>query len=371
MDVTSLRRRRLAAIGETATSGTAARDVNVERLTELRQSGGAVDEEDRFLREVRLLARLEHPNIPPVHQLGRNAEGRLFRTVKPPSQQTLESKLEELAAGATMETEARLGLFEKIVDAVAFAHDKGVIHGRLYPARIHLGDHGEVLVDDWEQARDLSADSDNGTSVETGEALPAEGFGAPESEASPGSDIFSLGALLHCLLRSLPAAAFDPTTLSKSAPRGVPPALHAVACMAMSDEPDDRYDSVAELLADIGRWKKGYATEAEGAGFIRAFLLLGLRNKVFAATGLVIGAMVVWFLGNLWNSWTAAQQHVKELEKHAPLLHQVAMGHAERQEWKEALDKVNAAIALNESVADFHLLRGEIHLAQLDAKAAR
>lgn len=215
-DLTSLTRRRLATAEDVAAgSGAITRDVNLERPAELRRSGPSDEEQKSFLLETRLLARLEHPNIPPLHQLGKDAEGRLFRTVKQPSPQTLESRLEQFAAGKAMELEARLGVFEKIGDAVAFAHDKGVIHGRLHPARIQLGDHGEVLVGGWEYAQELSSDAAN--EDETG---AVGSFRALDSELSPGSDMFSLGALLHCLLRGLTAQTFDPSSLPRSAPRG-------------------------------------------------------------------------------------------------------------------------------------------------------
>ncbi len=369
-EIDRLDRRRLETVSADASAAaTVVCDANLRRRVELRRPK-APSHEARFLREARLLARLEHPNIPPVHQLGRDAEGRSFRTAKPRSSQTLATRLDELAAETSLDLESRLGLFQRIADAVAFAHDKGVVHGRLHPARIQLGDHGEVLVDGWERARDLSAAEAEEERAADDEAMAACPFRATDSAAAPPSDIFSLGAILHCLLRGLPASSFAPASLSRSAPRRVPPALNAVARKAMAEDPDDRYESVADLLDDIDRWKKGYATEAEGAGFMRQFVLLGMRNKVFAAAGLVIVAMAFWFLGNVLNSRAAAVQHIEDLKKHAPLLHQVALGHAERREWKDALDKINAAIELDDRGADHHLLLGEIHMARMDTKAA-
>lgn len=337
------------ADGEGKGSGVAARDLNLERPVFIRWApeDASCEQADRFLEEARLLARLEHPNVVPIHQLGVNDEGRRFYTLNQGEGQTLASLLDRLSSGDEAARErlpvaGRVTLFLKICDALAFAHSKGVAHGRLHPACVHVGRYGEVLVGGWERADD-SCEAD---------------------------DIHSLGGLLFCLLRGLSAASFDAGQWQARASAGVPASLLAIARKAASEDPEDRYETVAELVADIDAWKDGFATEAEGAGFVRQFLLLGLRNKLFAATGLVVAVMASWFVLYVWRSATEARRHVEDLRGHATMFFQVAESHVRRQEWPEALEKIQAAINLNSDDAGFHLLAGDIHLAALDMPAA-
>ena len=114
----------------------------------------------RFLQEARVLGQLAHPNIVPVHDLGVDEQGRLFYTMKLVKGVTLRAVLDGLKAGDRA-TVARyplaqlLTVFQKICDALAFAHARGVIHRDLKPDNIMVGEFGEVLVMDWGLAKIL------------------------------------------------------------------------------------------------------------------------------------------------------------------------------------------------------------------------
>lgn len=386
-----LARRRLETpAGDTPLSGTAisAHDANLERTVAIQWAtpGSTESETNGFLREARLLARLQHPNIPPVHQSGEDASGRDYYTAKPPSSRTLAAFLDGLSTGQADLAgglNERLEAFQKIADAVAFAHDKGVIHGRLHPAHIQLGDFGEVLVGGWEHATIVAPDRLGGElpdapTTMAGE-MPAEreAFQAPElasgatKQISAEADIYSLGAILHCLLNGTAPASFRRGKRSRrGALRGSPAALNAVAARAMAEEPGRRYASVADLTADLEAWKRGFATRAEGAGFVRQFLLLALRHKVVAATGLALAVMAGWFLTRVARSEREARRQVETLRGHAALFYEVAQFHKQRQEWPQALEKIRAAIELAPERADYHLLKGDIHQGMLEMEAA-
>jgi serine/threonine-protein kinase len=113
--------------------------------------------ESRFLREARVTGALQHPDIVPVHNLGRLPDGRLYFTMKLVRGQTLEDILTD---GSTQESRQqrlpeRLAIFEKVCQAVAYAHSKGVIHRDLKPGNIMVGAFGEVQVMDWGLAKRL------------------------------------------------------------------------------------------------------------------------------------------------------------------------------------------------------------------------
>ena len=120
----------------------------------------STEERQRFELEARVLGRLAHPNIVPVHDLGTDSQGRNFYTMKLVQGVTLHDILHRLKAGdaATVTKyplNALLTVFQKVCDAVAFAHSQGIIHRDLKPQNIMVGEFGEVLVMDWGLAKIL------------------------------------------------------------------------------------------------------------------------------------------------------------------------------------------------------------------------
>jgi serine/threonine protein kinase len=141
----------------------AARDASLGRLVVFKQLRDDRDEvgaragaeltskELRFLREARITAQLDHPGIPPVHEVGRRADGSLFATQKLVRGGTL---AEAMARCGTLEERlALLPTLLAVCQAVAYAHARGVLHRDLKPQNVMLGDLGEVFVVDWGLAR--------------------------------------------------------------------------------------------------------------------------------------------------------------------------------------------------------------------------
>ena len=124
------------------------------------RADASVEERQRFELEARVLGRLAHPNIVPIHDLGTNAQGRHFYTMKLVQGVTLHELLGRLRAGdaatlAKYPLTTLLTVFQKVCDAVAFAHSQGIIHRDLKPQNIMVGEFGEVLVMDWGLAKIL------------------------------------------------------------------------------------------------------------------------------------------------------------------------------------------------------------------------
>jgi serine/threonine-protein kinase len=122
---------------------------------------GDPDAEDRFLQEARITGALQHPNIVPVHNLGRLPDGRLYFTMKLVRGRTLADMLAEGVGAGRLP--GLLAVFEKVCQAAAFAHSRGVIHRDLKPANIMVGAFGEVQVMDWGLAKALRRDDGAGT----------------------------------------------------------------------------------------------------------------------------------------------------------------------------------------------------------------
>jgi len=214
-----------------------AEDRELDRLVAVKVLNTPETTEDlrnRMVREAQIIARLEHPGIVPVHDVGTLPDGRIYYAMK----YVRGSRLDEYAAqGAPLRD--RLRKFQAVCDAVAFAHAHGVIHRDLKPQNIMIGSFGEVLVLDWGVAaiRDSPCES-VGTVVGTQNYMSPEQARGEVDQLDERADVYSLGAVLHSLLKDQPK-------VSKAA--------KAICSKAMAEAKDNRYSTASDLSADVGR----------------------------------------------------------------------------------------------------------------------
>ena len=198
------------------------------------------DLRNRMTREAQIIARLEHPGIVPVHDVGVLPDGRVFYAMK----FVRGSRLDEYTAQDSSIRD-RLRKFQAVCDAVAFAHAHGVIHRDLKPQNIMIGSFGEVLVLDWGVAKirddprpSASFQTMEGTVIGTRHYMSPEQARGEIDELDERSDIYALGAVLYFLLN-------DQSKVRKAA--------RAICSKAMAPAKDDRYSTASDLSADIGR----------------------------------------------------------------------------------------------------------------------
>src|SRR5712672_180369 len=233
--------------------------------------------EERLLREARVLAKLEHPGIVPVHDAGTLADGRVFYVMK-----FVEGSRVDQSVASVSSLPERLRLFLRICEAVSFAHSRGILHRDLKPSNVMVGAFGEVLVMDWGLAKILRQDSagrfeetvsspeplstavaeDTETQVtsatQDGMIMGTPGFMSPEqaqgksSSLDARSDIFSLGKLLEVMVK--PA--------KNSTAFRIPRLLRAICEKASAENLPDRYGSVSALAADISQYLDGMPVSA-------------------------------------------------------------------------------------------------------------
>jgi serine/threonine-protein kinase len=222
---------------------------------------------ERFLREARITAQLDHPNIVPVHEIGTDADGNLYFTMKQVEGRTLAAWIEELQH-PPLHAEAFHEMMEaylRVCDAVAFAHSRGVVHRDIKPENIMVGLYGQVYVMDWGIAEVLSEPS---TSF-PGAYVPLAGtpaFMAPEQASrkpvDERTDVFALGALLYAILTGRPPYdGEDSQTVLEQARAcavgfppglsGLPTVLCDVTLRAMARDPDRRYQTTLDLRRDV------------------------------------------------------------------------------------------------------------------------
>lgn len=294
------RYRRTAELGRGGTSSVfSVRDIELGRdlaMKVLRREGRSSLR--RFLREARITARLEHPGVLPVHELGLDAHGEPFFTMRLVRGASLKSLFDELRPTAGRKEERAESLRQRdvlrrraitallgVCDTMAFAHARRVIHRDLKPANVMVGDFGEVYVVDWGLARELGehegdtptvsrhAANDESFATLDGDVLGTPAYMPPEqaqgelARIGPSVDVYAVGAMLYQLLTGR-APYFDgeatpdsrtvldrvlagpPRDLAEFA-SDAPPELVAIVRRAMARDPEHRYPSCAELGADL------------------------------------------------------------------------------------------------------------------------
>ena len=250
----------------------------------------------RFVEEAQITGQLEHPGIPPVHEIAMNKQKEIFFSMKLLKGRTLKEIIRDLHIGRT-ETRERfsriklLMILQAVANAVHFAHEKGVVHRDIKPENIMIGDYGEVQLMDWGLAKVLDVPERPFTVEDPVETFRAEqgfvtAFGlvhgtllymSPEQAQARNdlvdrrADIYSLGATLYEILTFLPPRTGDnlqelleecrlglTIAPSQRAPRlKVPLALEEICMKAMEYHPDDRYQTAAELTEAIQNFIDG------------------------------------------------------------------------------------------------------------------
>lgn len=294
---------------------------------------------ENFIREARLTANLEHPNIISIHDIGLQENSTPFFTMDLKVGDSLRVILKKLA-GRDPKYEKRyslnvlLEIFSKICDAIDYAHSRGVLHLDLKPDNIQIGSHGEVLVCDWGLGKIVGSSTPDYNSNETqlnpdllndmtqaGELKGTPAYMAPEQAIVDGvktfqTDIYALGCILFSILThkatvsgsiegmleatkkghlQLPSKASPELLLTKT--------LDNIFSKATALKPEERYLAVKDLKSDISNFLAGYSTSVEKGLFIHEIGLFYRRNKTACWTAmcltLVLFVVTALFIFNL------------------------------------------------------------------------
>lgn len=297
---------------------------------------------DPFIREARLTALLEHPNVISVHDVGVDKEGQPYFTMDLKVGNGLDVVLQKALADGGYPLSDRLDIFLKVCDAITYAHSRDVIHLDLKPANIQVGHYGEVLVCDWglgkliggtDEIDDdelLNPDLLSGMTV-YGQVKGTPGYMAPEQirgeDRDKRTDIYALGALLYAVLTCRPPIDGDTDAMLQAAVTGdivpptvrgsgVPESLSAVVMKAMVLEPADRYASVSDLITDVRAFLGGFSPVAHESGLSTEFLLFYRRNRVSCNLAAVFVVMVVVVTALFVDRLSAKRVQAENLAEH-------------------------------------------------------
>ncbi len=297
----------------------------------------------RLVEEAQITGQLEHPNIVPIHELGVDAQKRIFFTMKMVKGRSIAQIITMLrdqpeVAEKEYTLSRLLNIFVSICNALAYAHSRGVVHRDLKPANVMVGDFGEVYVMDWGLAKVLGrpsvaddktnpgaqlvevpsatlatslgtgnvmtsreADADltqAGAVIGTPVYMPPEQAAGRIEEIDERSDIYSMGAILYELLTLQPpidkTGGFWPIIMrvgqgkidapeirapDRARAGKIPPELSAIAMKALAKEKRDRYQTIDALRKDIERFTEGRSVSAKQDTVREQAIKFVKRNK--------------------------------------------------------------------------------------------
>src|SRR5215207_8302200 len=315
------------------------RDVALKILKE--QYADNVNFVERFRREARSAASLNHPRIIIVYDWGRSAEGTYCMAMEYASGGTLKDRILE---DGPLPPRKAAKVASQIAEGLGFAHERGVIHRDVKPQHVLLTEAGDAKVADFGIARAATAT----TTSQSKRILGTAGYMSPEQakggRMGPASDLYSLGVVLYEMLTGkLPYEAEDPVALAmkhvaeplrspREANPEVPEVLEVLTLRLLAKDPTDRYGSATELLEDLRRVRDGLPpafangdpAEVDRAGLPapsvpassgvkgvrgRPYVVYEgrLRNLPLALAGASVALLLVLLGAAVWGPWWGPQ----------------------------------------------------------------
>ena len=308
-----------------------ARQMSLNRLVAVKMilSGwlASPTEVDRFRREAQAVARLDHPNIVPIYEVGAH-QGRHYFSMKLIEGHNLS---QELAYFRENRRTAAL-MLANAARAVHHAHQRGIIHRDLKPENILLDAEKQPHVTDFGVAKRLGGSSTiapSGAVVGTASYMSPEQAAAEGRQLSPATDVYSLGAILYEVLTGQPP--FRAATLLETLrqvverepplPRSLDPRidrdLETVCLKCMDKRPQRRYPSAAAVADDLDSWRTGKPIKARRVGRAERLVLWCRRRPGVAALAALAAALlllVVAVTTTVANSIYQAEQARKTAE---------------------------------------------------------
>ncbi|MBL8793177.1 MAG: serine/threonine protein kinase [Planctomycetia bacterium] len=294
-----------------------ARDPRLDRIVALKMvlAGfhAGTEELVRFRLEAEVVARLNHPHIVQIHEVG-EADGCPFLTL-------------EYLSGGSLAERVRLPLpareaailVQTLATAMHHAHQRGIVHRDLKPGNVLFTEDGIPKITDFGLAKHLG---ERTARTKSGSILGTPGYMAPEQAAGQvdrvgtPSDVYSLGAILYHLMTArapfgdessvdtlLRVVHEEPSAPRRLAPQ-LPPDLETICLKAMAKEPAQRYASAQELADDLGRFLDGEPILARRTGVLEQCWKWARRRPSLAGLIVVsILASLALLVGSLWHTW--------------------------------------------------------------------
>jgi serine/threonine-protein kinase len=290
---------------------------------------------ERFRREAQTAARISHPNVVAIHDVGEE-EGQLYLVME-----LIEGRpLGALLAERSGDLEEKVRLLETAAHGVDAAHAEGIVHRDLKPANILIPSSGEPKVADFGLAHLIG---DAAGLTRTGAMLGTPLYMAPEQvagkskEVTPRTDVYALGTILYEILTghvpfsgsSMAEVAHALTTREPARPTG-PADLVTVCLKALEKDPSRRYASAGAFSEELARFLRGEPVEARPPGIGRRFVLQIGRHRVA-----VLASVGLLSLATLFTGWEIRGRDPSIASSRAPLLFSENFETFDKGRWDE------------------------------------
>lgn len=277
-----------------------ARQLGLERdvAFKLLAAGPWASEEfvERFRREARSAARMQHPNIVEIYEFG-HRDGLNYFSMRLVEGQSL---AESLASSGPLEPREAARLLRILAEAMDYAHRLGVLHLDLKPGNVLLTHEGEPLIADFGLARRIDAGHEGGEIAGTPSYMAPEQALLESHPLSASTDIWGLGAVLYeCLTgrppflapdaqRTLERVVSESPDTPRDLNRGIPADLNAICMRCLEKDPSQRYASARELADDVQRHLEGRPVSVRRPGLVERLLRWARREPRLAAVSTVL-----------------------------------------------------------------------------------
>ncbi len=357
-----------------------ARQTKLKRIVALKmiRSGALANSQDvqRFEAEAKAAAKLSHPGIVAVHEVGIH-NGQHFYTMD----YVEGGSLSRLHRDEPVASKRAAKLVRRLAESMHYAHQQGIIHRDLKPANILLGAKGAPRITDFGLAKRLRVDDETQgvTMTETGQILGTAGYMSPEQASGktgligPPADIYALGAVLYALLTSrapfvgesiadtilqvLQREPVSPRILNPSVPRD----LETICLKCLEKEAHKRYGTAELLAKDLGRFVAGKPVKARPINSIERGWRACRRNPLVSVLLLTVAAsLLIGSIVSMYFADTASRQAVENSRLAAQ--ERVLREKAEQQQREAEAARLKADT--NAKLARRHLYFAHMNMAQ-------
>lgn len=289
----------------------------------IRSGEFASDEEiARFHSEAESAAQLDHPNIVPIYEIGQQHGLHYFTMAY-----VAGISLDQMLRDRPLPPQKAVEIVRAVAEAISYAHERGVVHRDIKPSNILLDIDGRPRVTDFGLAK--RADIDTGLTA-SGVPVGTPPYMSPEqasgAKVGASSDIYSLGALLYCLLTGRPpfqaASTLDVLRQVKEVEamplrrldRSLPRDLETICAKCLQKRIQARYQSAAEMAEDLSRWSNNLPIRARRVGRFERASRWVQRNPVIAALAILVSvATLLGLAGTTWQ-WNRAHDNFRRAE---------------------------------------------------------
>ena len=345
-----------------------ARHLRLDRVVALKMAlAGAYagpPERERFQREAEAVAKLRHPNVVQIHDIG-DADGRPYFTMEFVEGGSLAEKV----AGTPQPARQAAALLAILAGAVQAAHQGGIVHRDLKPANVLLTADGTPKISDFGLARRLDGEAGitrTGTVVGTPSYVAPEQAQGKTDAVGPAADIYALGTILYELLTGRPpfrAETVMETVLQVIHQEPVPPSRHnakvprdleTICLKCLHKEPRLRYATAAALAEELERFLRGEAIAARPERRLER-LARRVRRRPALSAALLAGTLFAIALGSA-GLWLISERTVSERRREAE---QAAIEQAAEEDWREMVRSLKKS-SWTEASAALERARGRL-----------